>query len=228
MVYLKSKARVLMPKHSSLAMAVRHLTGSAKLIGILNGLGHCISTTSVLEHDTALAKRQLVLGNQLLPAGTQPIFTTLVFDNNDFGEETVSGKGTTHNTNGIIIQRPTVSDNGCVAPSINLPKSRETSFEAPVTDIKKYFGSKKKGPEPFGGDVSLDAEQYAAAQVHPRNLDLSYILMKCVNISDKLPSWTGFNVMLDKTVPPKSTVGYLPIIDASPTEYDTVYHGEKS
>ena len=28
-----------------------------------------------------------------------------MWDNNDFGEETLSGKGTTHNINGIIIQR---------------------------------------------------------------------------------------------------------------------------
>lgn len=32
--------------------------------------------------------------------------TTLVWDNNDFGEKTLSGKGTTHNTIGIIIQHP--------------------------------------------------------------------------------------------------------------------------
>lgn len=36
---LAMRERRLMPKHSSLAMAVRHITASAQLIGILNGLG---------------------------------------------------------------------------------------------------------------------------------------------------------------------------------------------
>ena len=31
-------------------------------------------------------------------------FTTIVWDNNDFSEETLSGKGTTNVANGIIIQ----------------------------------------------------------------------------------------------------------------------------
>uniref|UniRef100_UPI0035901801 uncharacterized protein isoform X2 n=1 Tax=Myxine glutinosa TaxID=7769 RepID=UPI0035901801 len=148
-VYLKTKGRVLLPKHTSLAMAVRHFTGSAKLIGILNGLGHCVSNTMVLDHDTALAKRQLALGNDLLPAGVQSIFTTLVFDNNDFGEETISGKGSTHNTNGIIIQHSTKPHEGIVTAKVTIPKSRKRSFEAPPTDIKTFFGSKKTGPKPF-------------------------------------------------------------------------------
>ena len=33
--------------------------------------------------------------------------TTLAWDNDDFSEETRSGKGTTHITEGIIIQRDT-------------------------------------------------------------------------------------------------------------------------
>lgn len=60
---LAMRGRRLMPKHSSLAMAVRHTTGSAQLIGILNGLGHCSSNSQVLEHDTALAELQLQRGD---------------------------------------------------------------------------------------------------------------------------------------------------------------------
>ena len=32
-------------------------------------------------------------------------FTTLVWDNSDYSEETLSGKGSTHVVNGIVIQR---------------------------------------------------------------------------------------------------------------------------
>lgn len=102
-MFLRARGKILLPKHSSLSMAVRHLTGSAKLIGLLNGFGHCSSNSSVLEHDSALARRQLEQGTSVLPSGSISTYTTLVWDN-DFSEETVSGKGTTHNTNGILLQ----------------------------------------------------------------------------------------------------------------------------
>ncbi|CAB3984024.1 Hypothetical predicted protein [Paramuricea clavata] len=34
--------------------------------------------------------------------------------------------------------------------------------------------------------------------------------------------WTGFNTVLCKEIPDVSRVGYLPVIDASPTEYSTI------
>ena len=47
------------PKHVALAMTVRYWTGSAKAIDFLHGLGHSASTSYVLQHDTALANKQL-------------------------------------------------------------------------------------------------------------------------------------------------------------------------
>ncbi len=47
----------------------------------------------------------------LLPSNIQPnVFSCFFWDNNDILEETLSGKGTTHCTNGIVIQRMTA---GC-------------------------------------------------------------------------------------------------------------------
>ena len=49
---------------------------------------------------------QLYLGYLTVPEGIKDRnFTTIVPDNIDFGEETLSGKGTTYSTNGIIIER---------------------------------------------------------------------------------------------------------------------------
>ncbi len=75
------------------------------MIELLNGFGHYASNSVVLNHDTALAESQITHGENALASNIQPaISTLLVWDNNDFGEETLSGCGTTHNTNGIIIQ----------------------------------------------------------------------------------------------------------------------------
>ena len=52
-VYISTKGRKTMPKHVALGLTMRHMTGSSSLIGIFNGLGHSVSHSGVLEHDTA-------------------------------------------------------------------------------------------------------------------------------------------------------------------------------
>ena len=80
-------------------MAVCHQSGSAQLIGLLNDLGHCVSNSAVLNHDTALAELEMNCGENSLPYIIQPgTPTILVWDNNDFGEETLSEHRTTHKT----------------------------------------------------------------------------------------------------------------------------------
>lgn len=63
-------------------------SGSSKVIDILNGLGHCISHSSVLEYDTALAEMRLQTVDSLPIGLKHNLFTTLVWDNIDFSEET--------------------------------------------------------------------------------------------------------------------------------------------
>ena len=57
-----------------------------------------------------------------------------------------------------------------------------------------------------------------------QKLDFAYVLLKIVpNENKTLPGWTGFNTILCKDdIPNVSRVGYLPVIDASPTEYSTM------
>ena len=80
-----------------------HMTGSSQLIQILNGFGHSTSHSSTLEHNTASAHCQLSLEELADPKGIKDgKFTTLVWDNINFGGETLPGKGTTHSTNGSL------------------------------------------------------------------------------------------------------------------------------
>ena len=67
------------------------------------------SRPAALEYDTALAEKQISRGDSIPDGIVVKKFATLVWDNNDFGEETLSGHGTTHNTNGIIIRKSDVS-----------------------------------------------------------------------------------------------------------------------
>ena len=68
-------------------------------------------------------------------------------------------------------------------------------------------------------------DPHSAAQVKPRNLDQAFVMIRMPITNDTgaaIPSWTGFNMSLQSNIPALSTVRYLPAIDASPTEMETV------
>ena len=64
-----------------------------------------MSHSYVLCHKTALAQMHISNDSAIPPGFVSDVPTTLAWDNDDFSEETRSGKGTTHITGGIIIQR---------------------------------------------------------------------------------------------------------------------------
>lgn len=97
-------ARVKLPKHVSLAISVRHLTGSKQMITLLNRMGHCCSYEEVELVDTSLANEILARSDETgvtIPSNIQQ----MAADNNDINEETIDGKNTTHATTLVFYQR---------------------------------------------------------------------------------------------------------------------------
>ena len=222
-IYLASNGRKETPKHLALGMAIRHNSGSSKLVGLLNGFGHSVSHSKILEYDTALAERQILIADGLPPELDKKVPTTLAWDNNDFGEETRTGAGTTHNTNGIAIQRK-VDTNTPLHHSVsevNLIKSHKRTVGTPEKDIHPYFSNRKEGPpRTFARqDIEPNLREEKDAQI----ADKAYIVSKMSESETPLPGWTGFNTLLQSSrIPLPSTIAYLPVIDASPTEMSTV------
>ena len=111
MIFTSSKGVVKPPKHIALPVSVKSMTGSAELVTILNRLGHGLSYSKLEEYETAVAEKQIERqqgggGKYCLPSNCyHNIPATLAWDSNDLLEETLSGRGTTHCTNGILIQR---------------------------------------------------------------------------------------------------------------------------
>lgn len=175
-MYLHAKGRVSTPKHHSLSMTIRHMTGSSQIIQILNGLGHCTSHSSTLEHDTALAMVELSRGEFPTPSGIKHgQFTTLVWDNIGFGEETLSGKGTTHSTNGIMIQRD-IHEDISTNPDpelVAISKKKQRSVKAPSTHLEPYFGTSrsKDGPGCIGKSIDITNDPHDASRLNPILLD---------------------------------------------------------
>ena len=215
LVYNGNKGRTQTPKSLALAMAVRQISGCSSLIHILNGLGHCVSLSSTMAYDSAIA--QLVIEtSDIVPrefAAGQSI--NLVYDNIDFGEEV---KKQTHVTNGIITQKVLHSYRiTSEREPVSIKKSQRT-VKVPEQDIIPFSLGNKKTPR---FNVTVKTAASGAAQL----LDLTYVLLKTVPSDDLpvLPGWTGFNTLLCKdNIPNISRVGYLPVIDASPTEYSII------
>ena len=103
-VYVFSKGRKQTPKSLALGLTVRHMTGSTHLLKILAKFGHCASSDTILSYETALAKYRVSQAGKVPEGFKVGRIPTVVWDNIDFNEETPSDKGTTHRTNGILIQ----------------------------------------------------------------------------------------------------------------------------
>ena len=225
-IYAESNDKKQMHKALALGMAVRQITGSVRLLRILHGLGHTASTDTVYRHDTALAiSSSNCAGKEIatprnISAGT---FTTIVWDNYDFNEETVSGKGTTHVANGIIVQK---NDVGQRLGEKTIVSKKNRTIVAPETNIIRY-AIKEKGIlslQNESSEISLEEESYRPQQNVGRNADFLYLLSR-KNASENgksLPGWMGFNTQVHKKIRSSSNIGYLPVIDAPVTDISTV------
>ena len=205
-------------------MTVRQMTGCSGLIKILSGLGHCISLSSTMAYDSAIAQATINTTNIIPREFVVKEYINLVYDNIDFGEE-ISKQ--THVTNGIIVQRKSVQKQISSADQPILIKKTQWTVAMPATDIPPYSIGVKKTPkfqcvelDPESLELKVNSDSTETAY----KLDLAYILIKhiCAATEEVLPGWAGFNTLLCKDVPDLSRVGYLPIINAWPTEYATI------
>lgn len=95
LIHSVSRGRIKTPKHVTLPMTVKSLTGNVELITILNRFGHGLSYSQVEEVETALAEMQIAKQQNgvLVPSVCYPnVPAVFCWDNNDLQEETLSGK----------------------------------------------------------------------------------------------------------------------------------------
>lgn len=109
-IYAVNRGRIKPSKHILLGITMKSLTGSEKIITILNRLGYCISYSTLVELETSAAYSS-VSNKTLCPSGIYPTIilpSGIAWDNFDryvetCGKRTV-GKDTLHDTVGIIYQ----------------------------------------------------------------------------------------------------------------------------
>ena len=112
---------------------------------ILNLLGHGVSYSKICEIETASASQKISKSTVIIPENIQMFIpTTLVFDNIDQLEETLSGSGTTHRVNGIAVQRFFI---GLLLPKFkDIPKTKQRSIDVPIIEIPINVGKKPDAP----------------------------------------------------------------------------------
>ena len=244
------------PKHVALAVALHHMFRSHRLIRMLNRLGHCISYAQVLEIETAVAEKHVHEQQDMayLPGNINPSYPFhFVWDNNDLNEETLSGAGTTHCTNGIVVQRGAtveLSNSADTGRELNTPsllntpsfcpqKRRRSAVVLPTALPQSITMAKCNPPPISSGSVtiaSVSSAIHASAQLQDilwalARLDSDVFQPNATVESDDrmeqeqtVPAWSAFNALLCKSnIPAKCTVGYCPVINSSPTEMSTVY-----
>ncbi|XP_078353866.1 uncharacterized protein LOC144638547 [Oculina patagonica] len=236
-IHSVSRGRIKTPKHIVLPMTVKSLTGNVELITILNRFGHGLSYSQVEEVETALAETQIAKQQNgvLVPSVSSPnVPGVFCWDNNDLQEETLSGKGTTHCTNGIVVQRKPLS---CALPpdiSNNQNRSKNRSITCISTDVLPYHSGPRLGPGTLEIDVNSIKQASPEVAVYARVIDFGWILCRmpiedtlfssAENERQVIPAWSGFNMLLHKeSVPRECSIGYCEVIEASPTELPTVY-----
>ncbi|KAJ8030514.1 hypothetical protein HOLleu_26961 [Holothuria leucospilota] len=219
-IYLASKGKKQTPKSLCLGLTVRHLTGSSQLLSLLNKFGHCSSWDTVIGLETSLAQLQLATSH-LVPKGfAVKTPTVLVWDNIDFGEETVSGHGTTHHTNGIMIQSHITKQ----AQSQRIETKKGIRSLTPIiTELDRFTSVKRVGPQCNCDVTLLNKSQFEMVITPALRSDFLFLLSKHLWDNGGLPSWTGYNIKFQgKETLQKSAIHYLPVVEAPPTEMTTI------
>ena len=147
-IFCATNGRVKPPKYLSLPVTVHHLTGSTQLVQLLNRFGHVISVSQLQRLETAIADEQLSRYSQLPSNIVANVPAVFCWDNNnDIVEETHTGAGTTHCTNGIVIQR--LSHNVAMPlPKAPSKTSRKRTLRPSPVELDHYSAGRRKGPTP--------------------------------------------------------------------------------
>jgi len=221
-----TSGEVLTPKHILVVWAIKILTGNVELIKILNRLGNACSYSRLEEIDTALCLEKLEsveFAKVPLPMCVHPsVPTVLAFDNIDRQEEVLSGAGTSHRVNGIIVQ-PTSSSCAPPKPAMTAnKKAKKRTIKPPEAQLPIYVLGKRSSTPAIVPSELTTALENVALTARQRNL-----LGDSVRVHDTsdqtTSSWTGFNILTsEQKQVTADAIGYLPTINAPVTELSTV------
>lgn len=205
------------------ALTTKSLTGSRQMINLLNRLGHCVSYTVTEEIETELAYA-CSSENRILPFDLSPnVYTHVAFDNFDLYVETSTGKDTLHDTVGIAYQNKTEFQQ----LATNSSQEGIDYEEASQTRRRKYFSPFDNTVEPYSKGIQQIACLIGDEPTMPDNWKtvtetntlwiFNHALLR--NEAKKWYTWYSDRLVDQNSI---QKIGYLPIINASPTSDSVV------
>ena len=207
---------------------MKSLTGSRRVVEILNRFGHC-SGYHVAESLKTQFATEIAARNRATPDGMSrepDLCTSLAWDNYDEMTETLSGKGTLHDTVGICYQN--ISKD--VHPDTQQAPGPELT--TPVTDSQqkwslRTFKMDQQQLEPYRKKPKRNSFVYEIKdKPDPPHLltitcrDLFWMMNMA--IIPKTPMWIGWNSCVTPDPFPKQQIGYMENINLPPTRLDVV------
>ena len=213
-------------KHICLGLGMKSMTGSRKVLEILNHFGHSIGYHIAEELETELAIT-VTNKDRVTPDGLlqEPgLATGVAWDNYDENAETLSGSGTLHDTVGISIQnlpsqvqheteeqaQPTLEAATCTV------KKRKRSFNPPESEIEPY--RKKPKFKTFQYDVRQS--EVPKDLINLKRQDNLWMMSTVFH--ENTPMWIGWNSRLTEDDLPQQTIGYMDNLNLPPTRLDVV------
>ena len=156
-VFVTTRGVVKPAKHLCLGLGLKSLTGSRKVLEIMNHFGHCVSYHVVEELETNLAttvlnKEKATPYGMLLESG---LATSVAFNNYDENSETLSGEGTLHDTVGICIQNCSSNNPDILTCTASQSQYTETSKKR-----KRSLEIEEKELEPYRKKPKLTSFNY--------------------------------------------------------------------
>ena len=199
---------------------IGRLTGRKDVILILNKMGHSITYEDFRNQTKRWASTASESG--FVAPMVTGIPTHVTLDNNDGSQETVTGKGTTHDTNFTIFQPILKGEN--ITPDMLARPSRGENMALECTieekqEIPEYSIGQKKSPPLFPSFVDN-------TDTHELDKSLKEDLVWAITIGlenkqqddqlDFIGSWTDFKKKTTISDYQKSLLEYLPAVSQPP------------
>ena len=229
-IYSATGGSIKPSKQLLLGLAVKSMTGSRRLIEILNRLGHSINYHTIEELETELTYSSLV-DQWITPHGMSmdpTLCLGVAFDNFDHYVETSSGKNTLHDTVGIAYQDvfPTGDEDIHVPRMTEKKTSRKPnnrrSYEAINLTLEPYHKKPKIKSSVFLPMADERRRYVPPSLIISRLLDDLWMLSLYL-LPDATPMWVDWNSRIKNCEDDVSQkVYYLPQIDLSPTSNTVV------
>ena len=193
-IYAVTRGRVKPGKHLTIGVALKSMTGSRKVIDVLNRFGHCVSYHTVESIETDLATN-ISARNYMTPDGIQRLpglCTGLAWDNYDECSESLSGSDSLHDTVGICYQNKPQELVPSSSNDVNAPEAHPTSV---WKKSKRTFTLKECNIEPYRKKPKITVFTFATKEV-PRPHSMTAIeyrdILWAISLScQETPMWVG-------------------------------------